>query len=123
MSEEHDQGGSFFRGLVAGAILGAMAVWFLNQTEKGKEIKKEIKEKSGDVLENLNDLVQDLEEKGQEFKKKVIEVKEEFEEKAKDFRQEIAEEAKIGLSRIEELEEKGHKAAQKFFTRKGKPLS
>jgi len=122
MSEEQG-GGNFFRGLVTGAILGAVVIWFLNQTEKGKEIKKEIKEKSGDVLENLNDLVQDLEEKGQEFKKKVIEVKEEFEEKAKDFRQEIAEEAKIGLSRIEELEEKGHKAAQKFFTRKGKPLS
>ena len=123
MSEEHSQGGSFLRGLVAGAILGAMAIWFLNQTEKGKEIKKEIKEKSGDTLENLNDLVQGLEERGQEFKKKVVQVKEEFEEKAKDFRQDVAEEAKMGLSRIEKLEEKGHKAAQKFFTRKGKSLS
>ena len=123
MSEEHNQGGSFLRGLVAGAVLGVIAVWFLNQTEKGKEIKKEIKEKSGDALENLNDLVQDLEEKGQEFKKKVVQVKEEFEEKAKDFRQDVAEEAKMGLSRIEKLEEKGHKAAQKFFTRKGKSLS
>ena len=123
MSEEHGQGGSFFRGLVAGAVLGAMAVWFLNQTEKGQEIKKEIKEKSGDALENLDDLVQNLEEKGQEFKKKVLQVKEEFEEKAKDFRQDVIEEGKIGLERIEELEEKGHKAAQKFFTRKGKLLS
>ncbi len=123
MSEEHSQGGSFFRGLVAGAVLGAIAIWFLNQTEKGKEIKQEIKEKSGDALENLNDLVQNLEEKGQEFKKKVLEVKEEFEEKAKDFRQDVIEEGKIGLERIEELEEKGHKAAQKFFTRKGKSLS
>jgi gas vesicle protein len=123
MNEENHQGGSFFRGLVAGAVLGAMAVWFLNQTEKGKEIKKEIKEKSGDALENLNELIKDLEDKGQEFKKKVIEVKEEFEEKAKDFRQDVIEEGKMGLSRIEELEEKGHKAAQKFFTRKGKSLS
>jgi gas vesicle protein len=123
MSEENHQGGSFFRGLVAGAVLGAMAIWFLNQTEKGKEIKKEIKEKSGDVLENLNGLVKDLEDKGQEFKKKVVQVKKEFEEKAKDFRQDIAEEAQMGLSRIEELEEKGHKAAQKFFTRRGKPIS
>ena len=122
MSEE--QGSSnFFRGLVTGAILGAVAIWFLNQTEKGKEIKKEIKEKGGDALGNLNNLVQDLEEKGQEFKKKVLQVKEEFEEKAKDFRQDIIEEGKIGLQKIEELEEKGHKAAQKFFTRKGKPLS
>jgi len=122
MSEEQS-GSNFFRGLVTGAILGAVAVWFLNQTEKGEEIKEEIKEKSGDVLENLSDLVQDLEKKGQEFKKKVLEVKEEFEEKAKDFRQEVIEEGKIGLQKIEELEEKGHRAAQKFFTRKGKPLS
>jgi len=53
----------------------------------------------------------------------VLQVKEEFEEKAKDFRQDVIEEGKIGLERIEELEEKGHKAAQKFFTRKGKLLS
>ncbi|MCJ7804342.1 hypothetical protein MUP35_01220 [Patescibacteria group bacterium] len=123
MSEEHNQGGSFLRGLVAGAVLGIIAVWFLNQTEKGKEIKKEIKEKSGDALGNLTELIKDLEDKGQEFKKKVVQVKEEFEEKAKDFRQDVVEEAKMGLSRIEELEEKGHKAAQKFFTRRGKSLS
>ena len=123
MSDEHQGGGNFFRGLVTGAILGALAVWFLNQTDKGREIKKGIKEKGSDVLENLSDLVQDLEEKGQEFKRKVLEVREELEEKVKDFRQDVAEEAKLGLSRIEELEEKGHKAAKKFFTRHGKPLS
>ena len=123
MSDNNGSGGNFFRGLVTGAIIGTVAVWFLNQTEKGKEIKKEIKEKSGDALENLNDLVKDLEEKGQDFKKKVLQIKEEFEEKAKDFRQDVIEEGKIGLERIEELEEKGHKAAKKFFTRQGKPLS
>lgn len=123
MSDNNDSGGNFFRGLVTGAILGVAAFWFLNQTEKGQEIKKEIKEKSGDALENLNDLVKDLEEKGQDFKKKVLQIKEEFEEKAKDFRQDIIEEGKVGLERIEELEEKGHKTAQKFFTRQGKPLS
>ncbi len=123
MSDNNGSGGNFFRGLMTGAILGAVAVWFLNQTEKGKEIKKEIKEKGNDVLENLDDLVQNLEEKGEEFKKKVVQVKKEFEEKAKDFRQDIIEEGKVGLERIEELEEKGHKVAQKFFTRRGKPLS
>lgn len=123
MSDNNGSGGNFFRGLVTGALVGAVAVWFLNQTEKGQEIKKEIKEKGSDVLGNLNDLVQDLEEKGEDFKKKVVQVKKEFEEKAKDFRQDIIEEGKVGLERIEELEEKGHKAAQKFFTRQGKPLS
>jgi len=123
MSDEYQKEGNFFRGLLTGAVLGAFAIWFLNQTDKGKEIKKQIKGKSADVLENLGDLVQDLEEKGQEFKKKLAEVKEEFEEKTKDFRQDIVEEGEMGLKRIEELEEKGHKVAQKFFTRHGKPLS
>ena len=40
MNEDHGNGGNFFRGLVTGAILGVVAVWFLNQTDKGKEIKK-----------------------------------------------------------------------------------
>jgi len=123
MNDNHGDGGNFFRGLVTGAILGGILIWFLNQTDKGKQIKKEIKEKSSDALENLGSLVQDWEEKGEEFKKKVAQVKEELEEKVKDFRQEVVEEAKIGLSRIEELEDQGHKAAQKFFTRHGKPLS
>ncbi len=123
MNDEHQKGSNFFRGLLTGAVLGAFAVWFLNQTDKGKEIKKQIKGKSDDVLENLNDLIQDWEEKGQEFKKKLAEVKEEFEEKAKDFRQDVVEEGEIGLKRVEELEEKGHKAAQKFFTRHGKSLA
>ncbi len=123
MSDEHQGGNNFFRGLVTGAVLGALAVWFLNQTEKGRQIKKEIKEKSSDVLDNLSDLVKEFEEKGREFKKKMLEVKEDLEEKAKDFRQDIAEEAKLGLSKIEELEEKGHKAVRRFFTRHGKPLA
>ena len=123
MNEERGSGGNFFSGLIAGAVLGAVAIWFLNQTEKGKEIKKEIKDKSGDTLKNLKELVEDLEEKGQEFKEKVIKVKEDFEGKAKDFRQDIIEEGKIGLSQIKEIEEKGHKAAQRFFTRRGKTLS
>ncbi|MBM3205246.1 hypothetical protein FJZ41_00115 [Candidatus Shapirobacteria bacterium] len=122
MSEE-GRGGSFFRGLVTGAVLGALAYWFLNQTDRGKEIKKEIKDKSQDVLENLTEMVGELEEKGQAFKKKVSQVKEEFEQKVKDFRQDVAEEAKMGLDRVKEIEEKGHKAAQKFFTRHGKSLS
>ena len=61
--------------------------------------------------------------KGQDFKKKVTEIKNDLEKKAKDFRQDIVEEGKMGLERIEEIEEKGHKAAQKFFTRQGKKLS
>ena len=123
MNNENSQTNNFIKGIITGAVIGAGLVWFLNLTEKGKEVKKEIKNKSEDILDNLSDLVQDFEEKGQEFKEKVIQIKKDFEEKAKDFRQDIIEEGKMGLDRVEELEEKGHKAAKKFFTRKGKSLS
>jgi len=123
MSEEHGSGGNFFRGLVAGAVLGVVAVWFLNSTKKGEEIKEQIKEKGEETLGNLKDLVENLEEKGEEFKKQVDKVKEDFESKIKDVRKEVVEEAKEGLAKVEELEEKGHRAVQKFFTRQGKKLS
>ena len=123
MSDDHGSGGNFFRGLVAGAVLGAVAVWFLNSTKKGQEVKEEIKQKGEETLDNLKNLVENLEEKGEEFKKQVNKVKENLEEKVKDVRKEVVEQAKEGLAKVEELEEKGHKAAQKFFTRQGKKLS
>jgi len=123
MSNENSQGNNFIRGLITGAAIGAVLIWFLNSTEKGREVKEEIRDKSEEALDNLSDLVQDLEEKGQDFKKKVMNIKDDLEKKVKDFRQDIKEEGKMGLERIEEIEEKSHKAAQKFFTRKGKKLS
>jgi gas vesicle protein len=123
MSDERGSGGNFFRGLVAGAVLGAVAIWFLNSTKKGEEIKEQIKEKSEETLDNLKDLVENFEEKGEEFKKQLNKAKENFEEKIKDVRKEVVEQAKEGLVKVEQLEEKGHRAAQKFFTRQGKKLS
>jgi gas vesicle protein len=123
MSEENNNGGNFFRGLVTGAVLAGVAVWFLNSTKKGEEVKEQIKEKGEETLGNLKDLVENFEEKGEEFKKQVNRVKEDLEEKFKDVRKEVVEEAKEGLAKVEELEEKGHRAAQKFFTRQGKKLS
>lgn len=110
MSEQHEGSGNFFRGLVAGAVLGAVAVWFLNSTKKGEEIKEQIKEKGEETLGDLKDLISDFEEKGEEFKKQVNKAKENFEEKIKDVRKEVVEEAREGLT-------------QKFFTRQGKKLS
>jgi gas vesicle protein len=122
MNEEQNKG-NFFRGLLTGAILGAVAVWFLDSTKKGEEIKEQIKEKGEETLGSLKNLVENLEEKGEEFKKQVNKVKQNLEEKAKDVRKEVVEEAKESLAKVEELEEKGHRAAQKFFTRQGKKLS
>jgi gas vesicle protein len=122
MSDHEHHGNNFFSGLVLGGIIGAGLIWFLTQTEEGKKIKERIKEKSEDALDNLADLIEEMEEKGGEFKRKVRAVQEELNQKAKDIRGEIAQEAKEELSKIQELQDRGRKVAQKFFTKGGKPL-
>lgn len=117
--EHHDN--NFFSGLVLGALLGAGFFWFLTSTEEGKKVKKQLKEKSQDTLDNLSDIVAELEEKGEEFKQKAKEIQAELEEKVGDVKEEVVGEAKVGLSQIEKLRERGRKAV-KFFTRNGKPL-
>lgn len=107
--EHHDN--NFFSGLVLGALLGAGFFWFLTSTEEGKKVKKQLKEKSQDALDNLGDIVAELEEKGEEFNQRAKEIQVELEEKA----------ALPALSQIEKLRERGRKAV-KFFTRNGKPL-
>lgn len=112
MSEDEHRSESFLIGLVLGAILGAGFFYFLTSTEEGKEVKKNLREKSEDALRNLADLAKEIEEKGEEFKKGVQKVQAELEEKS----------ANSALSQIEKLRERGRRVA-KFFTRNGKPLT
>ncbi|MGB9706792.1 MAG: YtxH domain-containing protein [Microgenomates group bacterium] len=111
MSDSERGSESFLTGLVLGAILGAGFVYFLSSTKEGEKVKKRLRERSEDVLDNLADLIREIEEKGKEFKKKAKEVQVELEEKA----------AAPALSQIEKLRERGRRAV-KFFTRNGKPL-
>ena len=122
MSDYEHHGSNFFSGLVFGAIIGGGLVWFLTQTRQGEKIRKQVKEKSKDTIDNLTDLIEEIEEKGKEFKKKVKDIQEELSQKACESKGEIAEKAQQGLSKVEELQERGRKAAKKFFIRNGKSL-
>lgn len=121
MSDREGGGASFFRGLICGVLAGAGLFYFLTNTEEGKRIKKKIKKQGKEALDNLTEIVGELEEKGRDFKEKAKEFQVELEKKAKDVGGEIAQEAQEKLSQIEDLRERGRKAA-KLFTRKGKPL-
>jgi gas vesicle protein len=111
MNENSRNGESFLTGLVLGIILGAGFVYFLSSTEEGKVIKKRLKEKTENALDNLGELIEEIEEKGEEFKKKATEIQKQLEEKT----------SEVNFSSIEKLRERGRRAV-KFFTRNGKPL-
>ena len=111
MSDHDRNGNRFFSGLAFGVALGAGILYFLTSTDKGKKIKREIEEKSEDVIHDLTELIEDIEEKGNEFKAKALAIKEEIKERAEEVEETI----------IEKTEQ--HKQPPKVFTKNGKPLS
>ncbi len=54
MTDNHDSSG-FMSGLTLGLILGAAGSHYLNNTEAGKEVMKNLKAKAGDALESIKD--------------------------------------------------------------------
>lgn len=120
---DRDRHNGFLSGLVLGVLIGAGLYYFLTSTEEGKKVKKELKKKGEDALDNLADLIEEVEERGEEFKERAKGIQAELEEKAKDVREEVAEEAKEQLTHIDKLRERGRKATKKFFTKNGKSLA
>lgn len=119
---DRDREGGFLQGLIIGAILGAGAYYFLTQTKEGEKVKKRIKKKGREALDDLTDLVEEFEEKGEEFRAQAKKLQIELEKKAKGVKKEVAEEAKEKLTHIDKLRERGRQATKTFFTRNGKPL-
>jgi len=120
---DRDRDGGFLSGLVLGALIGAGLVYFLTSTEEGKKVKKQLKKKGKDTLDNLAETISEFEEKGEEFRKKAEKLQAALEEKTKDIREEVGEEAKEQLTHIDKLRERGRKATKKFFTKNGKSLA
>jgi predicted transcriptional regulator len=106
-----------------GALIGAVAYYFLTQTKEGEKVKKRLKEKSEEALDNLADLIEEFEAKGEEFQKRAKEIQVKLEEKAQDMTEEVAVEAQEKLGHIEKLRKRGQVASKKFFTKNGRPLT
>ncbi len=120
---------SFLAGLIIGGTIGALLV-FLFGTDKGKKIRKELKEKGADILDDLDDILDEIEEKGKELKRKTEKIKEEVTEKASEFKEKAGEEVMEKLNdtlvKIENLQERGCEATaalrKKYFLKAGKSL-
>lgn len=122
MSDNDNSLSNIITGLVLGAIVGAGFYYFFTQTEEGKKVKRIVKDKGEDLLDELTEIVEDIENKGEQFKERVQLAQSQLEEKVGDIKKEVCEEAKEGLSQIDQLRERGRRAA-KFFLRKGKSLA
>lgn len=122
MSDSDNSLSNLITGLVLGALVGAGFYYFLTQTEEGKKVKRIVKDKGEDLLDELTEIVEDIENKGKHFKERVQVAQSQLEEKVGDIKKEVCEEAKEGLSQIDQLRERGRRAA-KFFLRHGRSLA
>lgn len=122
MSDSDNSLSNLITGLVLGALVGAGFYYFLTQTEEGKKVKRIVKDKGEDLLDELTEIVEDIENKGKQFKERVQVAQSQLEEKVGDIKKEVCEEAKEGLSQIDQLRERGRRAA-KFFLRHGRSLA
>jgi len=120
---------SFLLGLMIGGVIAGGLV-FLFGTDKGKEVRKELKERGEDVLDDLDEVLAELEEKRKELKKKAEKVKEEVVQHVGDLKEKASEEVmeKLDdtLANIEALQERGREATatlrKKYFLKDGKRL-
>ena len=92
MTETKSHGGGYFSGLIAGAILGAAAV-FLWGTKKGRHLTKVIQDKGGDAFNELEDLAH----QAKSTEKKVVKI------------------AQKQLTHLQKLGAKGRSAASRYF--------
>lgn len=105
----------FASGLFWGVALGAAGM-FLFATKKGEKLKDYLKEHGQKILEDFEEIYEETEgikrptKELSKPKKKELSAEKENKSKKQD------------LGHIEKLQERGRKAAGRFFTRKGKTL-
>lgn len=118
---EKEKSTNFLSGLAFGLLVGAGVYHFLSG-EKGEELRKVIKKRGKEFVDELSEAVGQVEEKGEEIKEGVSLTKKEMQKKVKEAKEEVTDLAKDQIEHIDELRERGRSAA-KFFLRKGKSLS
>lgn len=111
----HRNESNFVSGLFWGAALGTAAM-FLFGTKKGRKFKKYLTEHGHNILEELEEIYEET-----EGGKKVVKKLKEASKKSKAKSKEI-DSATKDINHIAKLQERGRKAARKFFTRSGKKL-
>jgi len=84
MSDNECSGHSFLKGLIIGSILGAVA-GVLFAPKSGKELRADIKEKSGEVLKDAKAIIEEAKQKAADLKKEADRYLDEAKQKARDI--------------------------------------
>jgi uncharacterized protein HemX len=103
--------GKFLTGMLAGIAAALGGYYFLNKTEKGKEVKKELKK-----------MAEEVEERGGELRKKALKLEGEVEERVERGVEQMKERLSEELTHLDELRDRGRRAV-KFFTSGGKKMA
>lgn len=115
MNQEVSEIKGFLRGIFWGILLTIGAVIFL-ETERGQKLKKKLRKKGEDILEELPDLLDRLEEKSEELVEEAGRIEEEIKEKTEGASQglaeEIGEKLDTSLGHIEAIQEHGREISQ-----------
>lgn len=108
---EDTKGSTFLSGLIIGGIVGSFfALMVAGDKDREEDLKKSLKKKAKEVMKNLPKIIDDLEKKGGDVAETVTQ---------------RAEEVTTGFQenedpRVKDLQERGRKAARRFFSRSGK---
>lgn len=100
----------FVKGFFWGVILAIAALIFL-ETEQGQKLKKRLKEKGGDLFDQLPDLLDRLEKRSEELVEEAGKIEGELKEKTasigESLTKEVERELDSSLAHIEALQEHG----------------
>lgn len=100
----------FFKGFFWGVILAIAGLIFL-ETEQGQKLKKRLKEKGGDLFDQLPDLLDRLEKRSEELVEEAGKIEGELKEKTasigESLTKEVERELDSSLAHIEALQEHG----------------
>jgi len=115
VSNQYDRKDSgFTSGFFWGAALGAIGM-FLFGTKKGRNIREYMSQHGGKFLEEFEEFYEEVEEQGNV-------AADDSKSKKKKITKRLGAGKKQDLNHIKSLQERGRKAAKRFFTRSGKLL-
>lgn len=117
MNEDSAEIKGFFRGLVWGILLILGFIFFLG-TDRGRQLKKKLKEEGEGMLGEIPALLDKLEEKSEELVEEAAKIEEELKEKTHEVGENLTEETErkldASLSHIEALQEHGREITSGF---------
>ena len=96
--------------------MGLGAYFFLTRTEEGRKVGRQIKDTGSQAVDELAEMVEDLEEKSQALRSQAAAVQVKIKQRVESVSDNLDKEG------IEEIQQRGRKLVNRFFTRNGQSV-